>query len=169
MRGELEQRLTGEMKAGGYDQAAIKRRIADGETRESIQESFQSYIENDFPPAAESAAELLVSNWVNAEKDSSLVFPKVPRHPGDAASIQRGRELYLSDRAKCATCHGPTGRGDGPETLDLAAARSRGCDDVAGRGGGHGGSWSGRTAVWPVHDTDRRRRPRAGRDARILG
>lgn len=32
-------------------------------------------------------------------------------------SVRRGRSLYLGQTAKCATCHGPQGRGDGDQTL----------------------------------------------------
>jgi mono/diheme cytochrome c family protein len=34
-----------------------------------------------------------------------------------AASVSRGRSLYLGPTAKCATCHGPQGKGDGDQTL----------------------------------------------------
>jgi mono/diheme cytochrome c family protein len=119
MRGEMEQKLAVEMKAGGYTKEALEQRVSQGETEQKIGEELAAYIENDFPLAAEGAADILATNWVNAEKESSIVLPKVPRTPTDAASLARGRELYLSDRAKCATCHGPTGRGDGPETETL--------------------------------------------------
>ncbi len=33
-------------------------------------------------------------------------------------SIQHGRELYMSDLVKCYSCHGETGRGDGPQTKE---------------------------------------------------
>lgn len=34
-------------------------------------------------------------------------------------SIDRGRNLYLAQKAKCASCHGPTGRGDGFQTEEF--------------------------------------------------
>jgi mono/diheme cytochrome c family protein len=41
----------------------------------------------------------------------------VPDHFPEAtkASIARGEELYRSQRTACAACHGPTGKGDGPQ------------------------------------------------------
>lgn len=36
--------------------------------------------------------------------------------PRNAASIARGRALFLND---CAVCHGPEGRGDGPAAASL--------------------------------------------------
>lgn len=37
-------------------------------------------------------------------------------NPGDPIAAERGRALYS---ANCATCHGPTGRGDGPAAPSL--------------------------------------------------
>src|SRR5262245_44102882 len=39
-----------------------------------------------------------------------------PLVPIDTATLERGRELYA---AACASCHGATGRGDGPESVAL--------------------------------------------------
>jgi len=35
------------------------------------------------------------------------------------ASVARGREIYLSERAQCAKCHGPEGAGDGEQANEL--------------------------------------------------
>lgn len=56
--------------------------------------------------------------WRQAE-DRRVTPP--PRPPIDtlderAASVARGRELYLSKDAQCVKCHGREGRGDGEET-----------------------------------------------------
>jgi cytochrome c oxidase cbb3-type subunit 2 len=43
------------------------------------------------------------------------VFPSVPEPPRDQASIDRGRGLFLDpQRGTCFSCHGESGRGDGP-------------------------------------------------------
>lgn len=34
-------------------------------------------------------------------------------------SVARGRKVYLSDAAGCSKCHGPDGRGDGPQVKEL--------------------------------------------------
>ncbi len=53
-----------------------------------------------------------VSNrWVGTE--TRVVTPKAQRTTPDVDSIERGRQLYLSDRAQCKKCHGPEGLGDG--------------------------------------------------------
>ncbi len=35
------------------------------------------------------------------------------------ASVSRGQQLFLSENAKCAQCHGERGRGDGPQADEL--------------------------------------------------
>jgi cytochrome c oxidase cbb3-type subunit 2 len=47
------------------------------------------------------------------------IYPAAPETERNAASIERGRELFNdSTRASCFTCHGPEGRGDGPTAAD---------------------------------------------------
>jgi len=46
-------------------------------------------------------------HWMAPEKDAKRPNPI----PADKASRARGKKLY---KANCASCHGPTGRGDGP-------------------------------------------------------
>jgi mono/diheme cytochrome c family protein len=58
----------------------------------------------------------LADAWTEAEDEGVLVFPATPRTPSDVMSIGRGRKLFLSNKAKCVTCHGPHGRGDGSQT-----------------------------------------------------
>ena len=59
----------------------------------------------------------VVAMWAKA---LDQVFEPPSQPPADApqeraAAIARGREIYLSENAKCASCHGPEGRGDGPQ------------------------------------------------------
>lgn len=59
----------------------------------------------------------LLARYVMSFSDRFLHAPPAPRldiareTPRDAASIARGREVYV--RLKCAQCHGPVGRADG--------------------------------------------------------
>ncbi len=64
----------------------------------------------------------LAESWDLPESDPELwvVKPQRPTLTADGlkAAVERGRELYQDTRAKCVTCHGPEGRGDG-EQWDL--------------------------------------------------
>lgn len=55
-----------------------------------------------------------------SDPDAWVVKPRPPTLTAEGlkAAVERGRELYRDPRAKCATCHGPEGRGDG-EQWDL--------------------------------------------------
>jgi mono/diheme cytochrome c family protein len=73
--------------------------------------------ENEEIPAAEELADIVVERWHPAHLRP--VFPGVSETPADAASVERGR-AYFTDPAKgsCSSCHGETGRGDGPTAGD---------------------------------------------------
>ena len=58
------------------------------------------------------------TSWTAAEQPDALVTPKIARTADTAESRERGRKLFHSDTAKCAQCHGPAGKGDGPQTED---------------------------------------------------
>ena len=51
-------------------------------------------------------------NWAAPARASAKKNPVA----GDAASIGRGKTVYT---AECFTCHGPSGKGDGPQAKDL--------------------------------------------------
>ena len=116
MRGEYENMLA-EMAAGGYDftQEVYQERIADGETREELLEEVQEYLQYDLGTLG--AGEDLAEAWAEANEESAVVVPEMARVPNTPESRARGRKLFISDRAKCASCHGPYGRGDGPQTV----------------------------------------------------
>lgn len=64
-------------------------------------------------PDAEEYAELIVERWDPANLDS--VFPGAPETERTPESIARGREIYFdATGANCVSCHGDTGKGDGP-------------------------------------------------------
>lgn len=76
--------------------------------------------EEELPDAAE-VAEIIVSRWDPAALRQ--VFPTAPETDRDAASSDRGREVYLDiARANCAACHGPEGAGDGPSATGFLDA-----------------------------------------------
>jgi mono/diheme cytochrome c family protein len=59
----------------------------------------------------------VVGMWVAAGKQvlepSSQPTANTPQER--AAAIVRGQRVYISENAKCVSCHGPEGRGDGPQ------------------------------------------------------
>ena len=67
-------------------------------------------------------SELVGEPWTYAEEDPP-VLPTEPRPElsGEAlaASIGRGRDLYLQENTKCVSCHGPRGLGNGPQTVSV--------------------------------------------------
>lgn len=114
MRGEFESQLAVTPFALELTAEAVEKRVAEGEKREEIIESdVKSFLES-FPDEVELAGEDLSSAWSSANEPEAVVTPTIPRVPDTPESRARGRELYLSDRTKCASCHGPYGRGDGP-------------------------------------------------------
>ncbi|WP_397571149.1 c-type cytochrome [Schlesneria sp. T3-172] len=75
--------------------------------------------EKEYEAVIEETANLLAEAWSRAEEPDSLVLPSIQRVEDTAESRERGRLLYMSDKTKCYTCHGPTGRGDGAATEDF--------------------------------------------------
>jgi mono/diheme cytochrome c family protein len=65
-----------------------------------------------------------IEQWTLPASEPENYVLDVPKQPMVdspevlAASIQKGRELYLEDDAQCVSCHGDEGRGDG-ENIDL--------------------------------------------------
>ena len=119
MRGELEQRLVTEFNAEGYSKAAIEQRKKDGEKAADIEAALQEYIKTNVPELVQSLSTDLGESWVRAETPEMLVKPGKPRTESTPESIARGRELFVSARAKCTNCHGMTGEGNGPQTEDF--------------------------------------------------
>lgn len=67
-------------------------------------------------PEADEVAEIVYERW----GDAVATYPSAAETDADAASIERGREVYFDTAvANCAACHGETGRGDGPSATDF--------------------------------------------------
>ncbi|MFZ5829115.1 MAG: c-type cytochrome, partial [Planctomycetota bacterium] len=77
---------------------------------------------DDYPVDLEMAVEEYLlpaaNSWQAA--DSLVIVPPPPpdvsRPDALAASLARGREIFLSKGAQCSLCHGPEGRGDGEQS-----------------------------------------------------
>jgi len=138
MRGEMEKRLGDEL--ADYNEVSLKSDI--GKQEEAYQAavkagekpekpmglpkalatsaaSFKAYQEEDFPTIIDETADFLAETWQKADDPASLVTPQQSRVADSLESRQRGRRLYMSDRTKCYTCHGPLGRGDGGAVDDF--------------------------------------------------
>lgn len=82
-------------------------------------EELAKYLEEDFPGTLNDTADFIADAWKRADDPASRIVPTVARVADDAASRERGRLLYMSDKTKCYTCHGAKGRGNGPAVEDF--------------------------------------------------
>lgn len=110
MRGEYETKIVVPMQSDFTGNP--ENRAAANEAAEAL----KTFRENDLPGLVESSAQELKDDWSAAEDESNAVTPKAPRTPSSPESIERGRKLFLGEKAKCASCHGELGRGNGPST-----------------------------------------------------
>ena len=124
MRGEMERKLNAWLSLG-YS----KKALSDAEEPESeIQAEFDEEWAADASENISAYGEELQVDWQEAEKVESIVNPTMPRVPSSAESISRGREIFLNPKkGACFSCHGETGRGNGPST--------EGFNDVPGQPG----------------------------------
>lgn len=116
MRGEYENMLA-MFAIGAYEfsHEVYQERIADGDTREEILAEIEEYLTEDLPE--NEAGEHLAEAWAEANEESAVVYPEIARVPSTPESWARGRALFRSNRAKCASCHGPYAQGNGSQTV----------------------------------------------------
>ncbi|MGC1276206.1 MAG: cytochrome c [Planctomycetaceae bacterium] len=127
IRGEYENQLAVVGRSSGFSIDEVQERIRDGESREEIvEEEVKEFMEYDFAETIEYTGEDVAGAWSDAEDDSAAVMPTMPRVADTAESRARGRELFLSDKTKCASCHGVYGKGDGPQTTTFQPNQATG-------------------------------------------
>ena len=80
---------------------------------------FENFAKEDYPASVEETATFLADSWTKSDEADTVVVPAIPRVEDTPESRERGRLLYMSDRTKCYTCHGFTGRGDGAANDDF--------------------------------------------------
>jgi mono/diheme cytochrome c family protein len=137
MRGEMEKRLADELidysteavddsfkKAQtAYDAARAAGEKAEKPNRSAIlgdvKQELTEYLKSDYADAVDSTADIIAELWTRAEDPASVITPSVARVADTPASRANGRLLYMSDKTKCYTCHGATGRGNGGTTEDF--------------------------------------------------
>ncbi|MBC8116040.1 MAG: cytochrome c, partial [Candidatus Saccharimonas sp.] len=123
VRGEFEKRTDDDLadfsqdavddtvkKAAANARAATKagekseKPISSGQARKEASEAFAKYQKEDMETAVEDTATFLADVWTRADDAANVIVPSVPRVADDAASRERGRLLYMSDKTKCYTC-----------------------------------------------------------------
>lgn len=108
MRGEMERQLSNEL-SGDFAMSVASERSASEVSRE-----FNTFRNSDLPEIVEGVATLIKEDWVAPEIEDNWVKPASSRPAVDAASVERGRKLFMGSVANCLSCHGETGRGNGP-------------------------------------------------------
>ena len=133
MRGEYEKRLNAEL-SNDYSNKAVANRKKDGEKIEDITKELEEnyLVLNDKkklvglkPEFLNDVGENLAGEWAKAEEPENVIVPSISRPTVSATdptphpeSVARGRDLFMSAKAKCFTCHGVGGKGDGTSTVD---------------------------------------------------
>lgn len=109
IRGEVERRLIqyaiAELGYGDADAGNVDRLVVGSDGL---------LVDADMNTALSQILETVINQWVDAKP---IEVPPVPQSI-DAASVERGRELFHGPLANCASCHGKNGSGDAL-TLDF--------------------------------------------------
>ncbi|MFN0053278.1 MAG: c-type cytochrome [Planctomycetales bacterium] len=128
-RGEMEIQLSAKVAAAGALKKDVDRQAQEektkpkGEkrsTRKELEAEVMQVVNEELAENIQTISSDLAELWSNAESPENVITPKVRRTPPTKDSIARGKKLYLSQvegkKTQCADCHGPLGRGDGPNT-----------------------------------------------------
>ncbi len=128
MRGEIEFKLIQALK-NDYSKEAVQSVVTSAresdsalsadDARKQVVADMEEYLNGDWLEEFNDDTKFQADQWKQAEDPSALVMPKVARVADTPESRARGRVLYLSAKAKCATCHGDSGLGDGSQTLSV--------------------------------------------------
>ena len=106
-------------KTGDKDAEKPESPAKPSDVRKSATNAFAKFLAEDMEGAVEDTATFLADAWTRADDEASRIVPTQARVTDDAASRERGRLLYLSDKTKCYTCHGMLGKGNGAATEDF--------------------------------------------------
>jgi mono/diheme cytochrome c family protein len=123
IRGELEIQLYNEFSGTGALAKDASRTVSEsaGKVKKAdVEAELMKTINEELATTVEERASDIAETWVTAELPESVLIPSIKRTPPSKESLERGRQLYLSQvqgkKTQCADCHGPAGRGDGPNT-----------------------------------------------------
>jgi mono/diheme cytochrome c family protein len=112
MRGEMERKLNAWLSLDYSKEAVADMEEPTSEIEAAFAEAWAEEASDNITQFSEE----LQLDWEEANKGESIVVPTVERIPSSPDSIKRGREIFRGNKAKCASCHGKTGRGNGPST-----------------------------------------------------
>jgi mono/diheme cytochrome c family protein len=128
IRGNMEIRMADQM-AGPLSatESYVKQTLAADDSkklkRADVIAEIMKSIKDELPGAIEEIAGDIAENWTTAEAPESVVVPKVKRKEPTKASIENGKNLFLSKitgkKTDCLACHGELGRGDGGKTEEF--------------------------------------------------
>ncbi len=119
MRGETEFQLYN-LLASDYSIESMATRVKDGETQEKILAEFVTRVKDgEIDEEITQRTDKMIADWAAAQTPEAIIVPKEKRYLSDEASVQRGRELYLSNNLNCVACHGESGLGDGVQTYSI--------------------------------------------------
>ena len=109
--------------------------VSPAQARKEASEAFAKYQKEEMETAVEDTATFLANAWTRADDPANVIVPSVPRVADDAASRERGRLLYMSDKTKCYDCHGMLGKGNGAATEEFR--KKPGSEELSTRRGLH--------------------------------
>lgn len=121
MRGEMEEKVAVQLASTGAGSEDLQRSFREKReedknvTYEDVEKEVLAAINEDLAANVAEAAQDITDSWIAAEDSASVIIPKSKRPEPTSESLARGKELFLGTRAKCSDCHGPAGRGDGPQ------------------------------------------------------
>lgn len=117
-RGEYEHKLSTAITSLDATEKGVLKILREnkGKTREAVLQDLDKAIADNLPQYLEEVPSDIADDWTKAEDPESVVVPSVQRVEPTAASIAEGRKLFLSDKTKCADCHGKSAEGNGVAT-----------------------------------------------------
>ena len=115
VRGETELKRW-EILRIDFRQATMDAERADDPTGAGFLNRFKQAWESDFPLDFDLETNQIANEWRMGQQPDAVVMPKLNRTPSSPESIARGQVLFNGPVAKCNTCHGAAGLGDGPQT-----------------------------------------------------
>lgn len=121
IRGEYEYKLASALASLGATESGLAKATREGEgeakkSRTEIMSELEKSIKENLADFLENTATDLADDWKKADDPENVVIPTVKRVPPTPQSLSIGRELFLSEKTKCADCHGRRGEGNGVQT-----------------------------------------------------